>query len=76
MTKVQKISKNITPFAGVFFAHDECKRSGLSKLIDNQLGICVSSICERVFRHSYSLRSIAAARQTLFRRPKAFLKHF
>ena len=43
MTKVQKISKNITPFAGVFFAHDEFKRSGLRKLIDNQLGIRVSS---------------------------------
>ena len=39
MTKVQKISGNITPFAGVFFTHDEFKRSGLGKLIDNQLGI-------------------------------------
>jgi hypothetical protein len=43
MTKVQKISKNITPFAGVFFVHDEFKRSGLRKLIDNQLGIRVST---------------------------------
>jgi len=39
MTKVQKISKNITPFAGVFFAHEEFNRSGLRELIDNQLGI-------------------------------------
>ena len=39
MTKVQKISKNITPVAGVFFAHEEVKRCGLSKLIDNHLGM-------------------------------------
>jgi hypothetical protein len=38
MTKVQKISKNITPFAGVFYANDEFDRSGLGKLIDKQLG--------------------------------------
>ena len=38
-TKVEKISKNITPFAGVFFANDEFKRSGLRKLIDYELGI-------------------------------------
>ena len=43
MTKVQKISKPITPFAGVFFVNDEFKRSGLRKLIDNQLGYRVST---------------------------------
>jgi hypothetical protein len=43
MTKIQKISKNLTPFAGVFFANEEFKRSGLRKLIDNQLGIRVST---------------------------------
>jgi hypothetical protein len=43
MTKVQKFSKNIIPFAGVFFIHDEFKRSGLRNLIDNQLGIRSSS---------------------------------
>jgi len=43
MTKVQKIYKNITPFAGVFYANDEFKRSGLRKLIDNQLGYRVST---------------------------------
>ena len=43
MTKIQKISKNITPFAGVFFANDEFNRSGLRQLIDNQLGIRVST---------------------------------
>jgi len=39
MTKVQNISNNITPFAGVFFAHEEFKRSGLRRLVDTQLGI-------------------------------------
>jgi hypothetical protein len=38
MTKVQKIFKNITPFAGVFFVNDEYKRSGLRRLIDSHLG--------------------------------------
>ena len=38
MTKIEKISKNITPFAGVFYAHEEFNRSGLCKLIDNHLG--------------------------------------
>jgi hypothetical protein len=39
MTKVQTISKKITPFAGVFFANAEFSRLGLRKLIDNHLGI-------------------------------------
>ena len=43
MTKIEKISKEITPFAGVFFTHDEFNRSGLCKLIDDQLGIRVST---------------------------------
>jgi len=38
MTKVQIFSKNITPFSGVFFAHEEFNRCGLRELIDNQLG--------------------------------------
>ena len=38
MTKIEKISKNITPFAGVFYAHKEYNRSGLCELIDNHLG--------------------------------------
>ena len=38
MAKVQKVSKNITPFAGVFYVNDEFHRSGLCQLIDNQLG--------------------------------------
>ena len=36
--KIEKISKNITPFAGIFFVHKEFKRSGLRKLIDNHPG--------------------------------------
>ena len=35
MAKVQKISKNITPFGSVFFANNELKQSELCKLIDN-----------------------------------------
>jgi hypothetical protein len=34
MAKIQKIFKNITPFAGVFYVNKEFKNSGLSKLID------------------------------------------
>ena len=43
MTKIQKISKNITPFGGIFFVNEEFNRSGLRHLIDNQLGIRVST---------------------------------
>jgi len=43
MAKIQKISKNITPFGGVFFVHEEFKRSGLCHLIDSQLGTRVST---------------------------------
>jgi hypothetical protein len=38
MAKIQKISKNITPFAGVFYINEQFNRSGLRKLIDKQLG--------------------------------------
>jgi len=38
MAKIQKISKNITPFAGVFYVNEQFNRSGLGKLIDKQLG--------------------------------------
>jgi hypothetical protein len=58
MTKIQKISKNITSFAGVFFVNDEFSRSGLDKLIDNQLGIR-SSTCgytySNIFRNFFNL---------------------
>jgi hypothetical protein len=38
MTKIQKISKNITPFAGSFFVNEAFNQCGLSKLIDDKLG--------------------------------------
>ena len=38
MTKVQKISKNITSHAGIFFVNDEFKHCGLRQLIDRELG--------------------------------------
>jgi hypothetical protein len=43
MTKIKKIFKNIVSSAGVFFVNDEFKRSGLSKLIDAELGYRNSS---------------------------------
>jgi hypothetical protein len=39
MAKIQKISKETTPFAGIFFVNEEFTRSGLSNLIDNHLGV-------------------------------------
>jgi hypothetical protein len=38
MTKIEKNSKNITPFAGVFLVNKEFNRSKMRKLIDDQLG--------------------------------------
>ena len=43
MVKVEKISQNITPFGGISFIHDLFKRSGLRKLIDNELGYRAST---------------------------------
>ena len=37
--KIQQISQNITPFAGISFINEEFKTSGLNQLIDNHLGI-------------------------------------
>ena len=36
--KLQKVSRTITPFAGISFIHEEFNKSGLSNLIDNHLG--------------------------------------
>ncbi|MDR2972462.1 MAG: IS1380 family transposase [Bacteroidales bacterium] len=58
MAKIEKISKNITSFAGVFFVNDEFSRSGLGKLIDNQLGIRSSSCgytYSNLFRNFFNL---------------------
>jgi transposase len=38
-TKVQKISKSVIPFAGIYFANQEYKRVGLEALIDKELGM-------------------------------------
>jgi hypothetical protein len=58
MAKIQKISKEITPFAGVFYVNDEFTRPGLGKLIDNQLGFR-SSTCgysySNIFRNFFNL---------------------
>ena len=43
MVKVEKISQDITPFGGISFVHDLFKRSGLRKLIDNELGYRAST---------------------------------
>ena len=43
MVKVEKISQSFTPFGGISFVHDFFKRSGLRKLIDNELGIRTST---------------------------------
>jgi hypothetical protein len=43
MTKVQKISKKMSPSAGIFFVNNEFNRSGLCKLIDTQLGVRAST---------------------------------
>ena len=43
MAKIQIISKNVTPFGGVFFVNEEFSRSGLRNLIDKELGIRIST---------------------------------
>jgi len=43
MAKIEKVSQNITPFGGIYFVHDMFKRSGLRELVDNELGVRVST---------------------------------
>ena len=38
MVKVEKISEHLTPFGGISFVHEMFKSSGMSKLIDKELG--------------------------------------
>ena len=47
--KVQKVSSNVSPFAGISFVNQSFNKSGLSQLIDNELGQRVKS-----FGFSYS----------------------
>jgi hypothetical protein len=42
--KIQKISNNVSPFAGISFVNNAVNECGLSKLIDNELGIRSTSI--------------------------------
>jgi len=42
--KIQKISNNVSPFAGNFFVNNGFNEYGLSKLIDNELGIRSTTI--------------------------------
>jgi hypothetical protein len=49
--KIQKLSQNITPFAGVSYINSEFDRCGLSELIDNELG-------RRWFNAKYSYSDI------------------
>jgi hypothetical protein len=58
MAKIQIISKTLTPFAGVFYVNDEFVRSGLSQLIDDQLGHRVSTkgySYSNLFRNFFNL---------------------
>jgi len=42
--KVQKISSNVNPFAGISFVNYEFDRIGMSQLIDNELGTRVKTV--------------------------------
>ncbi len=42
--KLQKISNNVSPFEGISFINNAFNECGLSKLIDNELGIRSTSI--------------------------------
>jgi hypothetical protein len=39
MAKIQKVSRTIIPFTGVFFTNNEFNRCGLSQFIDKELGL-------------------------------------
>lgn len=42
--KVQKISTNVSPFAGISFVNNSFNETGISQLIDNELGTRVKTI--------------------------------
>ena len=42
--KVQKISTNVSPFAGISFVNNEFNTCGLTQLIDNELGARVKTV--------------------------------
>ena len=42
--KVQKISTNVSPFAGISFVNNSLNETGISQLIDNELGARVKTV--------------------------------
>jgi len=42
--KVQKISSNVSPFAGISFVNNSLNTTGISQLIDNELGARVKTV--------------------------------
>ena len=42
--KVQKISSNVSPFAGISFVNNSFNETGISQLIDNELGTRVKTV--------------------------------
>ena len=42
--KVQKLSSNVSPFAGIFFVNNSLNATGISQLIDNELGARVKTV--------------------------------
>ena len=42
--KLQKISTQVSPFAGISFVHNEFIKVGMSHLIDNELGSRVKTV--------------------------------
>jgi hypothetical protein len=53
--KIQKISTHVSPFAGISFVNNEFNTSGLSQLIDNELGARVMTVG---FSYSEIFRSL------------------
>ena len=44
VTKIKKISQNITPFAGISYVNSEFNNCGMAQLIDNELGQRVQTV--------------------------------
>ena len=59
VTKIQKLSQNITPFAGISYVNSEFTRCCLAQLIDNELGV-------RALRVGYSYSDIFRGWTNLF----------
>jgi hypothetical protein len=39
MVKIETKSRNVTPYAGIFFVNEEFKSSGIQQMIDTELGV-------------------------------------